>query len=288
MEKYCIWIVSPPGYTHSHVFDDFAAGLQSAFQDLGFAAPVILNPQEIQGRPIILGCNLLHCYPGLELPKDSILYNLEQVLPGSPWITQTYIETLKQFQVWDYSRANIHQLNTLGVQNIQYAGVGYAKVLTHIPRMHKDIDVLFYGSICERRIRILSALQEHGVNVQVLFNAYGKERDIAIARSKIVLNIHYYESKVFEILRVTYLLANKVFVISETGNDPDLEAPFENGLVFAGYEQIIDACEKYLRMDVKRQSIADQGYRKVRALRQADLLQAALKNYQLSFERTSL
>ncbi len=36
---YCIWIVSPRNYIHSHVFDEIGLGLNGAFSELGINAP---------------------------------------------------------------------------------------------------------------------------------------------------------------------------------------------------------------------------------------------------------
>ena len=55
------------------------------------------------------------------------------------------------------------------------------------------------------------------------FNAYGGKRDALIARAKVVLNIHYYAAQVFEIVRVSYLLANSKAVVTEIGPDTDLD-----------------------------------------------------------------
>ena len=30
------WVVSPPGYVHSHTFDELALGLSCAFRELGY------------------------------------------------------------------------------------------------------------------------------------------------------------------------------------------------------------------------------------------------------------
>jgi hypothetical protein len=53
------------------------------------------------------------------------------------------------------------------------------------------------------------------VRVKTLFGVYGKERDEYIGRSKILLNIHYYTTMIFEAVRVSYLLNNRCCVVSE-------------------------------------------------------------------------
>jgi hypothetical protein len=68
-------------------------------------------------------------------------------------------------------------------------------------------------------------MRGRGLRVESAFGCYGEERDALIARARIVLNVHYYESKVFEVVRVSYLLANRKCVLSESGSDIDLEAP---------------------------------------------------------------
>ena len=38
--EYCIWIVSPPGYSHSRCFEEVALSFQAAFLELGYRVPV--------------------------------------------------------------------------------------------------------------------------------------------------------------------------------------------------------------------------------------------------------
>ena len=277
MDKgYCIWVVSPDGYEHSRAFDEIATGLRYAFRDIGCEAPVVRDVREIRGRPIILGCNLIPRLCGVRIPEGAVMYNLEQIQPSSPWMTEDYIGLLRSFEVWDYSRRNMARLRRLGVCNMKFCGIGYVPELTRIPESEKDIDILLYGSVNERRYKILKELDELGFKVKVLFNFYGEARDRYIARSKIILNVHYYEAKVFEMVRVSYLLANRKFVVSETGDDPELERPFREGVVFARYENIVDECARYLREEAARDEIAERGFSGIRAFPQSRFLREAL------------
>jgi hypothetical protein len=88
---------------------------------------------------------------------------------------------------------------------------------------------------------------------------YGDERDRLIARSRVVLNVHYYEAKVFEIVRVSYLLGNGRAVVSERGAEPAEEAPFEQGVAFAPYEGLVDTCLRLLEEPEARQRLANAG-----------------------------
>lgn len=249
---YTVWIVSPTGYSHSRAFEDVALALQSAFIDLGHSCTLVRSSFACRGRTIILGANLLRHLPVQDYPDDMVIWNLEQIFPGSPWLSDGYINLLKgvvnghsvfnsgkKLQVWDYSPANIEELAKFSIE-AKLLEVGYAPELRKITNSSKpDIDVLHFGSINDRRIAIINALTATGVKVHTAFGVYGKERDDLIARSKIVLNVHFYESKVFEIVRCSYLMANRKCVVSEDGRGG---VDYRDAIYFSPYGSIVDLC----------------------------------------------
>jgi hypothetical protein len=271
--QFCIWIVTPDGYSHSRCFEEVALSLHEAFAALGMDAPIVSDVLQVRGTAIVLGPHLLH---RLVYPRDLILYNLEQVYQNPVVMTPAYIALLKQHPVWDYSARNVAAFAAQGVK-AALCGVGYMPGLTRIkPAPVKDIDVLFIGSLNPRRGRVLEQIAACGAVVKVAFDCYGAERDAWIARARIVLNLHFYEAKLFEIVRVSYLLANQVCVVSETGFDTELEAPFAGGVAFAGYDGLAPACVKLLADEAARARIAQKGFEQMRALSQLDMLKRAL------------
>src|SRR5688572_2774462 len=112
---YTLWIVSPPDLIWSHVFDEVALGLQSAFKGLGYNVSIVTDPRQIEGTAIALGVNLCPMY-NIPLPDDCIIFNLEQVHPSSRWfaLNYGYIELLKKYPVWDYNRQNTQELAKFG------------------------------------------------------------------------------------------------------------------------------------------------------------------------------
>ncbi|NTJ43605.1 glycosyltransferase family 1 protein [Agrobacterium larrymoorei] len=277
--RHCIWIVTPPGYTHSQAFDEVAQGLQGAFEELGGSAPIIRQVGEFAGRsPIIYGANLLTSEVASRMPKGSVIMNLEQVSADSTWINERYTAVLKTLPVLDYSQRNRENLAGKGITHARVLEVGYSKRLTRIPQNHeKDIDVLFYGSMNDRRRDILVALRDEGLNVKPLFNVYGQERDEAIARAKVVINIHHYESAVFEIVRISYLLANGVCVLSE-GNihDPDLSS-FKEGVAIERYDGLVERCKALIADAEGRSIIANRGFEAISSRLQADMLMKVMQ-----------
>jgi acetyltransferase-like isoleucine patch superfamily enzyme len=279
--KFAILLLSPPDYSHSSAFQEVAETLNEGLRKLGYDS-LITHKVSPERRHIVLGSHLLSSLE-MNLPHDSILFNLEQISPDSAWVTHKLVEDSKTFEIWDYSPTNIQHLQRLGVSRLQHVPIGYAPILTRIPQyptLNQDIDVLFYGSTNQRRNRILQDLEDQGVNITALFGVYGAERDEMIARAKIILNIHFYEAKIFEIVRISYLLANQKFIISEQSpHDSDTNF-FAEGLVFTPYENLVETCIKWLKDDQGRDAIAQQGFQLMTQRDIAPYLDKALQTSQ--------
>ena len=82
----------------------------------------------------------------------------------------------------------------------------------------------------------------HGMQVTRLQGVFGAERDKYIARSKIVLNLHLYETKVFEIVRVHYLMNNSKVVVTQCDHDSKIDANYQDGVILSSHENIPNAC----------------------------------------------
>ncbi len=274
--RFAITIVAPPGYPHVAAFFEVAESLRSGLVALGHDAVVTTRGDIAGHQHIILGSNLLVSYP-LPIAQDAILYNLEQIDVGSPWLKPDLIALFKRSRVWDYSRRNAKALAQLGVNVEQVVPVGYAPELTRIQHApNKDIDVLFFGSMNDRRKVILDGFARSGVKLVAVFGAYGAKRDALIARAKVVLNVHYYDAKVLEIVRLQYLLANRVTVLSERGADPSEDATLSDAVAFADYDDLVAKGLWLLAAPEERDSLAKRGFDAIRRQPQADCLRRAL------------
>jgi hypothetical protein len=278
--KYTVWIVSPDGYPHSPgAFMEVATALRDGLIELGHEAEIITYAPSIgnYGKVIILGANLLLNWP-THLQSDWIIFNLEQMTAGSPWITNHYVDTLKTHPVWDYCQSNIDELAKLGIE-AKLCPIGYVPALTKIPDLtHENyfnsspLDVLFYGSINERRQKVYDELKVRGANVHWAFNVYGDKRDDLIAHAKIVVNLHFYESKLFEIVRCSYLMANSKCIVSETGLDKQLEQPFYDCIAFSEYDGIANRAIELLKSANERSGYCRKAYEVFSHMKQSDYL----------------
>jgi hypothetical protein len=276
-DRFAVIVPHIPGYVHAEAFREIAETVHFGLRALGcdsILSPHVDNPGR---RHIIFGANLIASL-GLahEVRPGSVLYNLEQITPESPWVTPELLRLLRAHEVWDYSEANVHSLQTMNV-HARHVPIGYMPELTRIEAAPRpDIEVLFCGSLTDRRLVILQSLRDRGVGVTSVCGLYGQERDRLIARAKILLNLHALGSQVFEIVRVSYLLANHRFVLSEPGVGEPIERALAPGVAFAAYGDLVDRCIHYLAAEPERNQIASQGFRLFSCMSEPVTLRAAL------------
>jgi hypothetical protein len=276
VSRYAVSVVSPEGYAHAAAFREVAESLHHGLLALGHDSVLTDDVRPPGRRPIVLGSNLLR---GVKQKpaKDAILYNLEQLDPGSPWLTPQLLELFRRHVVWDYSPRNAERYAALGLPAPRVVPIGYVPALTRIAPAEEDVDVLFYGSVNPRRRRVLDALAARGLRVEAVYGVYGEARDRLIARSRIALNLHFYEAKVFEVVRVSYLLANRRCVVSERGADPEEERQLEGGVAFAPYEELVETCARLAADPAARAALAATGHELMKRRDTAAYLRVALE-----------
>ena len=156
------------------------------------------------------------------LPPSSqrLIVQLEQT-SSSRWFNRRYTRTLKNsLGVIEFSFSNMVGLSEFG---IRYPQVFLAPLGMMTPKsidvQEKDIDVLFYGDpFCDRRSKFLEVLASR-FNLKVVSNLFGDEMFQLLARARVVVNIHYYESANLESTRIFECLSVGAKVVSETAPD---------------------------------------------------------------------
>ena len=263
-------------------FREIAETLLYGLRRLGHTAEIELGTRDSGlGTTIVLGA---HLAPAGGIPRGSILYNFEQLTARSVGILRAdFYQSAAHCRVWDYCRNHLASWKQHGI-DAQHVELGYVPELTRIPEgpadggEGQDIDVLFYGSANNRRLQIISALEQAGLRVVSLQGVFGQARDEHIARAKVVLNVHYYESKTFEIARVSYLLANhKAVVTEQSADDADYEY-LSGGMLNVPHAGLVEGCLGLLRNPALREQIRNRGFEQFAARSEAEILKAALSS----------
>jgi SAM-dependent methyltransferase len=218
------------------------------------------------------------------VPANTIIFNSEQISDDPAVnaarfvIWDRFFRLMNRLPVWDYSLKNLDRLRTLiGHDQLQYVPVGYMPQLARIePAPVQDIDVLFYGTPSERRMAVLAAIGDSGLRAIHIQSAWGAERDALIARAKVVLNTHYHDTKVFEIVRASYLLANGKAVVGECDEETAIEDDIRDAIAAAPYDRLAETCIALATDDRKRKMLEERGQALFRRRDQAEILRQAV------------
>ena len=240
--NYNICIIKPKNYPHSDAFWELAELLTYSLRDIENDVVMCISEIFADRQNILFGAHLLTDF---DLPPSTIIFNTEQLSNGSEKWVQRIINLGKKYIIVDYDDNNIKFLQQNGCKKVHKFQIGFHEKLNRIPhRKNKDIDVLFYGSAKERRRNLLNEISNSGLKVKHLFGVYGAQRDEYISRAKIVLNCHHFEAKIFEIVRVHYLVNNNIPVVSELHPDTKIEPFWSSIIKGVQFENIAAECKK--------------------------------------------
>jgi len=257
MRKINICIIKPDKYIHSGAFLELGELIYYSLKELGYEVTLRFNNLEPSVKNILLGFHLLNPILNIQqVPKSTIIINTEQIYLDCSSFSKNILIWAKNFEVWDYSEKNIEKFKSLGFFKIKLLRIGFQKELCRLDlSINKDIDVLFYGSINKRRQDVINKIIAAGLKVKTLFGVYGKERDEWIERSHLVLNLHFYNSQIFEIVRLFYLLTNSVAVVSEVNHSTYIDPLYKSCIYSARYELLAAECIEVVKNSNLRERI---------------------------------
>jgi SAM-dependent methyltransferase len=224
--KINVCLVQPSMYIHTMALLEVAIYIADMVKKCGGTVEVQKNRFVDDALNIVIGAHLLPAdtFP----PQGSVIFNTEQLGNQGAWFkTSHYLEILKRYTVWDYSR---HNLGNIPHKNYAIIPFFFSQRLQMIERQPHSRDLVFYGSINERRKSILNQLNWMGERKDVIFGLYGPERDARIAGARAVLNIHHYDTQIFQQVRCFYALTNGIPVITEDYPDESAPAAYRKAL----------------------------------------------------------
>lgn len=244
---FSVTIIQPPGFLHSHAFDEVAETIYHGLRALGHEAMILgLTCASFMRGPrhILLGGDNLHAI-GLrpaDVPADTIFYNWE-TSPERLERTISFVHAMPDsVTVWDYCKRNLPfwKFNKIDAVHVP---IGYAPEMSRLKLEEPIYDVVFTGAVSPRRQRILDGLKEAGLSVYAFSEPYGVERDAKLTKARVVLNVHYHDHiRTLEMARLSWLFSNKIAVVSEQSED---EGRFfkENACTFVPYENLVQECQ---------------------------------------------
>lgn len=256
MKRIIIWTQA------KRLFIVFCEALKQLIKNYGIECETVykfVNLQKYNLRDndliIVIGIQFFKIIPELKEflnNKNVIIYGTE------PYCCKKRLNDSKDFlnsnyKIWEYSKYNINMYQN----NPKFVPFGYYSSYENNINNQKTIDILFYGDLTKRRKKIRDKLVKKGCKVVFSNKLYDKKkRDIYISKSKIVLDI--FRDNNFtcnNFYRLSYLLANKAFIISEYNDE---YKQLKDYIILANYDQIAEKCLEYLNKD--NSLIIEKGY----------------------------
>ncbi|HEX4052913.1 MAG TPA: hypothetical protein VHX86_01480 [Tepidisphaeraceae bacterium] len=263
MRFHIVHIIPNPKLHGLHGYDEVIQTVQWGLNELGHETTVAVNSVAKEKTNIIFGGQMLTEHALLRFPPDSVFYNFEQLarIPEDQ-LWPVWRAIARQFQVWEYCPPNLEVWQQFQPKfSPLLVPVGWAPILRRIPkRDNEEIDVLFYGFPSTPRFAAYHQICMGGMKAVFACGLYGKERDELIARAKIVLNIsRFVQSRILEIARVSYLLANGKAVVSDIYPDSFIEPDLKDAVAFSPPEGIAQTCQNLLGNDQARRELENRG-----------------------------
>lgn len=251
---------------YSPMFNNAIFSFIGALRRLGLqviASPGVYVPDV---PAILIGPHLFPVEFVASLPRNTMIYNMELMGDVSNGlVNKNYVDLIKEFIVLDYGNVNMEFWRRNNAQRVIEVPIGYDPALERMPaREVKDIDVLFMGSMSQRRLNVIQKIADRGYKVVHAFGIYGDYLDELISRTKLVMNIHFFEVGGIETLRLSYLWANKVPVICECKllNEcpEDLQKFMRRYSFMSDYDRLVEDAVKMLTDESLRVNSAAHAY----------------------------
>lgn len=226
-----------------HLRRDFLLALKYSLEDLGHRAILAGSKLEVDHINLLVAA---YC-----LPKDQILLiknsgikyiNVNTEVMGNGMLNHNplKVDFLGAYMplitagigAWDLVADNLEEYSKYGVA-AKFLRIGFHEKLSDIDRnKEKDLDYYFFGTISERRKKILQQLSNAGFRGLADNSCPYFLRNDRIARAKVQLNL-IQDNKYSHVpsIRVAYLNNNDCYILSEREHDP------------AGYLTHADVCD---------------------------------------------
>lgn len=234
-----------PRFKWSRCLEDLQKCVTAALGEAGHTVEMADWFRRDESVEIVLGAH----EPTVELPAHPVVIYQTEV-PGGDWFTDTYRARLaRALAIWQASPDFI-TAETADRSSVVAPGL----MRTTPANAPKDIGLLFYGSLSERRVALLTKLENSGLRPSVHFGVFGEARNALIDRAQLVVDIKQTEGDPDDATRTFFLDSRGACVLSENDKDPKRKlAPWN----------IVEQCRDLLKDPAKRAAHA--------AARRADL-----------------
>lgn len=238
-----ICIIKQVKTAYPSVFEDSAHCISYSLKRIGFENVISYNTIDPTIPNIVLGIGAGNTVPidifrKIAQPDNTIIFNLEQTGSNSSFIKNEYLQLLADYVSFDYNNANIQATTKLTQKSIQSSEFSLAPFFDlattpqAISNCKINYDYAFYGAMNESRSQKIAQLENMGLRIKKIFRAYGEFLTDAIMDCKAILNLHYYDTHIFEAARALRPTAMGIPILSEPSTLPATVDWTKSGVLF--------------------------------------------------------
>jgi hypothetical protein len=271
-----IYLLCHPG---CRCFIPFLQNFEFILNKNGFESKFVLSydPRQDDGKDLwIVIWNSIPI-----LPRKCIIYNMDPMVPHIEEGLKSLIKRSQKSQILklvDYC----YGLNPTKLQDIKvpysvltYGWSPYHKILKDkiVPNnIEKDIDILFYGNVSQRRIPMIMAISNLSnqkgykfvVHNYTLFDEVEKIK--TIARTKIVVSFASNDTKLFhgnDLARSSQVISSGGFIITEYIGDNTVESKMSEYVPhYNNVDELVSKVDYYLQNPKEREKLITLGLEK--------------------------
>lgn len=243
-----------------YALDDSVLAVQNLLARAGFSTHFSFNSIDPSQINVLFGLQMpgtatLAQIRSIASPKNTLIFNCEQLDGGSHWVTNEYLNLITDFVCLDYNISNVEHLN-------RWSG-GRANIfefpVVPSPDFRRDCllasplpdiayDLAFYGSSANgNRMERLQALVNQGVSLKCFAGLFGKNLPQGFMDCTGILNIHGYDSGLFETGRCLRPVSLGIPVFSDVSRLPSIVNWENSGIFFLPKENFTESVTDILR-----------------------------------------
>lgn len=261
------------------VFADCIESMANSLRQLGCTAYITENTLVEEIVNIVWGIGT-HYSKEYDLYRDMtnnykiIFMNMEQLGGGSALLDSEYYHLLANNKYFDYCFKNINYLRTIsGLElNAQEFPLLPISVENIAKESINEYDFAFFGAMNYRREKILKEFTNNGYSIKVINGKYGNDLSNELLECKALLNVHYYETSLFEVARCIRPISMHMPILSEISYMPESVNWASSGIVFSEYSELLQSASKFMNpQNLKNMSAVSQQFTQKKDALQFDM-----------------
>jgi hypothetical protein len=246
-----VLLKSPPLY-QPYVLDDTVSSVGRQLDRAGFETAFSFNRINPGCVNILFGLQMPHTPPLEQIrqaasPRNTIIFNTEQLGGESHWISDEYLSLLGDYVTFDYNIHNLSRLRDLhrDARCIEFPLIPDDRFNYDFEHDRKGIsinfDLAFYGSTgLGDRVAKLHKIAGKHLRIKTFSGAYGQRLSPQLLDCAAVLNIHGFSSAIFETVRCLRPAALGIPIISEVSCHSEIASWKDSGVIFLAEESFAD------------------------------------------------